>query len=182
MFKKLSRKGKINDGINAKGFFRLNITEDKNGKQTVVGDSGWIKNQITNLGFQNYLAALLGIVSGSKQVAYVALGTGGAPAATDTVLAGEIMSSTQRTTVTPTTIASKTVQFAATFSSANSFLTATSNLSNIGLFATTTTSDTLFAGNTYKFLRQLAVMLVSKFCKFGGILNFEGIPSQALAY
>lgn len=150
MSKRMSRKNSaVTDGLSAKGYFRLNITEDKNGKQVVVGDSGWVKNQITNLGFQNYLAALLGAVAGSKQVAYVALGTGGAPATTDTTLAGEIMASTQRTTVTPTTIASKTVQFAATFSSANSFLTASSNLSNIGLYATTTTSDTLFAGNTY---------------------------------
>ena len=150
MSKKMSRKGSLTkDGVSAKGYFRLNITEDKDGVQKVVGDSGWVKNQITNLGFQNYLAALVGAVAGSKQVGYVALGTGGAPAAGDTVLAGEIMASTQRTAVTPTTIASKTVQFAATFSSANSFLTASSNLSNIGLFNTTTTSDTLFAGNTY---------------------------------
>jgi len=150
MSKRLSRKDSVaREGVSAKGYFRLNITEDRNGKQVVVGDSGWVKNQITNLGFQNYLSALLGVVTGSKQVNYVALGTGGAPAATDTTLAGEIMASTQRTAVTPTTIASKTIQFAATFSSANSFLTGTSNLSNIGLFATTTTSDTLFAGNTY---------------------------------
>jgi hypothetical protein len=40
----------------------------------------------------------------------------------------------------------------ATFASANSFITATASISNIGLFQTsgpTTASGTLYAGNTY---------------------------------
>ncbi len=128
-----------------KGFFRLNIEEG--GK--IIGDSGWVENQITNLGYLNYLVKLIGNSSGSVQVGFVALGTGGAPGATATTLPGEIMSSTQRKSVTFGTVNSTTAQFTATFASSDSFLSASSDLSNIGLFAATTTNDTLFAGNTY---------------------------------
>lgn len=136
---------KIKEGIRVKGFFRVNIEED--GK--IVGDSGWKENLVTNQGFQLYLADNIGKSTGSKQIAYVALGSGGAPSAADTTLAGEIMSSTQRKAVTYANVSSKTAQFTATFASSDSFITAASNISNIGLFATTSTSDTLFAGNTY---------------------------------
>lgn len=132
------------DEVKARGFFRVHLVE--NGR--VVGDSGWRKNQVVNLGFQDYLCKTLGGMSGSKTISHVALGTGGAPAASDTSLAGEIMSSTQRVTVSPSTIASKTLQMTAAFASSNSFLTATANLSNIGLF-NTSTAGTLFAGNTF---------------------------------
>lgn len=136
---------KTKENLKVKGFFRINIEE--NG--SVIGDSGWQENLVTNLGFQLYLCDNIGKSSGSKQIAYVALGSGGAPIAADTVLAGEIMSSTQRKAVTYANVSSKTAQFTATFASSDSFITAASNISNIGLFATTSTNDTLFAGNTY---------------------------------
>lgn len=146
-----SKKSKINkDSVKVKGFFRLNITEqDINGNEVVVGDSGWRQNLVTNDGFKLYLCDNIGKSSGSKQIGYVALGTGGAPSASDTTLAGEVMSSTQRKAVTYSNVSSKTAQFTATFSSSDSFVTAAYNISNIGLFATTSTSDTIFAGNTY---------------------------------
>lgn len=139
------KKKKINDGINVKGFFRINVEED--GK--IIGDSGWLQNQVVDLGFKLYLCDNVGKSSGSKQIGYVALGTGGAPAASDTGLAGEIMSSTQRKAVTYANVSSKTARFTATFASSDSFVTTAYNISNIGLFATTTTGDTLFAGNTF---------------------------------
>lgn len=132
-----------NDGIKVKGMFRVNITED--GK--VVGDSGWKKNQITNLGFNQYLVGSLGNISG-KAVTHAALGTGGAPAASDTSLAGE--QSVRAALTNATSSSSKTLRNTATFSSANSFVTASKNISNIGLFNTSTAAGgTLFAGNTY---------------------------------
>ena len=139
---------KIKSAIKVRGFFRINILKDRDGKEIIVGDSGWMKNQVVNLGFQDYLCQTLAGMAGSKTVSYVALGTGGAPAAADTGLAGEIMSSTQRKTVSPSTIASKTVQFTAAFASSASFLSAAANLSNIGLF-NTSSGGTIFAGNTY---------------------------------
>jgi len=136
---------KTKDTIKVRGFFRIQITEDGKG---IIGNSGWKKNQVTNLGFEQYLCQTLGGMAGSKTVSHIALGTGGAPAAGDTSLAGEIMSSTQRKTVSPSTIASKTLQMTAAFASSDSFLTAAANLSNVGLFNTSTTG-TLFAGNTF---------------------------------
>lgn len=141
---------KIQDGIKVHGFFRVNIIEHKpDGKEKIVGDSGWVKNQVVNLGFQDYLCKSLAGASGSKTVTHIALGTGGAPAAADTSLAGEIMGSTQRKTASTSISSSKTLQFTAAFASSDSFLTGTSNLSNIGLFNTTSTNATLFAGNTF---------------------------------
>lgn len=125
-----------------KGMFRVTISE-KDG--TIVGDSGYHTNLITNVGFQNFLSALLGNTTGSIQVSHLALGTGGAPIATDTTLSGEVQ---KRQAVTVAVNSSKTVQFTGTFSSSNSFVTASANISNIGLFGTSS-GGTLFAGNTY---------------------------------
>lgn len=136
------------DGIKAKGMFRLQLTEDINGETKIVGDSGWKSNQITNLGFNDFLVSALGGISGSSQVTYMALGSGGVPVATATSLSGEVQVRAAVTAATSST--SKSVQFTATFSSANSFVTNTQNISNIGLFATSTQAGgTLFAGNTY---------------------------------
>ncbi len=135
----------MNTAIQAKGFFHLQIEED--GK--IVGDSGWQENQVTNLGFLNYLVKLIGASAGSVQIGFVALGTGGTVAAAGTTLPGEIMSSTERLAVTFGNVASTTAQFTATFASTNSFISAEADISNIGLYAATTTNDTLFAGNTY---------------------------------
>lgn len=141
-------KGATKEGIKVRGFFRVQILDGDNKTGKVVGDSGWRENLVVNLGFQDYLCKTLAGSSGSKTISHVALGTGGAPVAADTSLAGEIMSSTQRVTVSPSVVSSKTIQFTAAFASANSFLTASANLSNIGLF-NTSTAGTLFSGNTY---------------------------------
>lgn len=133
------------EGLRAKGLYRVQIDEDG----TIVGDTGWKENQITNLGFNLFLVSTLGAIAGSAQVKAMALGTGGYPNATDTILAGEISGSTARLTVTAaTSTSSKTVQFTGTFQSGNSFLGGSSNISNIGLF-NTTQGGTLFAGNTF---------------------------------
>jgi hypothetical protein len=136
---------KIIDHVTARGFFRLQLTED--GK--VVGDSGWKKNLITNLGYQNYIVGSLGAIAASSQVSYFALGTGGAPIATDTSLAGELTDAAGcRFTVTPSAVSSKTLQM--TGSLASNVITANRSISNVGIFAVSTTSaGTIFAGNTY---------------------------------
>lgn len=134
------------DGVRARGFYRLQIMED--GK--VKGDSGWKENMVVNLGFQDYLAASLGAVSGSKQIFYAMLGTGTAPASNGTALEGELTDAAScRCLVTPTTIASKTVQFAFTLSS--NVITAAKTIQNVGLInhSSTATAGTIFSGNTY---------------------------------
>lgn len=133
-------------GVRIRGFFRVQITDE--GK--VVGDSGWRENQVTNLGIQDYLVSPLMGAAG-KSVSHIALGTGGAPASNATSLSGELTHvADARKTVSTSVVASRTAQFTAAFNSADSFITASVNISNIGLFNTSTTAaGTLFAGNTY---------------------------------
>lgn len=141
------------ESIKIRGFTRVHIF-DQDG--SLVGDSGWLQNQITNLGVQQYLAYALGSIAGSKYVSHIVLGTGGAPASDATTLSGECVGTASgapgslRQAVTAASSGSTAVQFTATFSSSNSFVTATQNISNIGLFNTAAyTTGTLFAGNTY---------------------------------
>lgn len=128
--------------VTIKGMYRVQITKD--GK--LIGDSKWMENLVVNLGFNQYLVSTLGAIAGSKQLSHAALGTGAAPAAADTTLAGEVE---VRTTVTAaTSSSSKTLRLTATFGSSDSFVTNNQNISNIGLF-NTSSGGTIFAGNTY---------------------------------
>lgn len=134
-----------NDGIKARGRFRLQITED--GK--VVGDSGWRKNQITNDGFNEYLVKNLADGLTGVDVTHITLGTGGVPNVTATTLPGEALEASKRATVTAaSSSSSKTVRFTATFESSDGFVTTNTNISNVGL-VNSVTSGSLFAGNTY---------------------------------
>ena len=132
------------DHIKLRGFFKVQITE----KGKVVGDSGWCQNTLTNVGFQDYLCALLGNTPGSKQIGYVALGTGTAPNATHATLDGEVGSSTERKAPTVAIVGSKTLRFTATFGSSDSFIAATTNLRNIGLYSNSSGIG-LFSGSIY---------------------------------
>lgn len=132
-----------NDGMKIKGFFRLQITED----DEIVGDSGWTENQITNEGIRDFLARLLAGIASSKQVSHAALGTGGAPASDATTLPGELAEGV-RDALSAETSGSTAIRFTGTFASADNFVTATRDISNIGLFDSST-GGTLFAGNTY---------------------------------
>lgn len=136
-----------NEGVKARGFYRLQI-RDEDGK--VSGDSGWRENTVVNLGFDQYLCQTLGGMAGSKTVSHAMLGTGTAPGAAATSLDGEITDvAGTRCAVTPTTIASKTVQFAFTLNSG--VYTANKTIQNVGLInhSSTATAGTIFAGNTY---------------------------------
>lgn len=173
--------------VGVRGFYRVHIT---NPDGSLHGDSGWRENVVTNEGFRNFMARLLGGISGSSQITHAAIGTGGAPAVTDTTLAGE--QSVRAAITAATSSTSKAVVFTATFDSAVSFVTATKNISNIALAATSTAAAaTIFAGAAYassscatnqnvKHLRHLLVTASSKLNKFGGYLfSLEAIPSQA---
>jgi len=148
---KKTAQGGVKTPVAVRGFYRLHVLEpNANGELQVVGDSGWRENQVTNEGFRNYLARLLGGISGSSQITHLALGTGGAPAASDTSLSGELTdAATCRVSVTAaTSSSSKAVTFTGTL--ASGITTASHNISNIGLFATSTTnSGTIFAGAAY---------------------------------
>lgn len=131
--------------IGIRGFYRVHI---QNPDGSLAGDSGWRENQITNEGFRNFMARLLGGISGSSQITHAALGTGGAPAASDTTLAGE--QSVRAAVTAATSSTSKAVVFTATFDSAASFVTATKNISNVALAATSTAgAATIFCGAAF---------------------------------
>ena len=143
----------LQQGIKLKCFSRVQIV---NPDGSIAGDSGLVgPNLLTNLGIQNFLAGAVMGNAASKQVSWMALGTGGLVASDGTTLPNEVMSSTQRVSITSKVFSSRTLQAGsgtqylyATFTSG--FLTgAGSNLSNIGLYAASTTNDTLFCGNTY---------------------------------
>lgn len=144
----MAKKTSSSDGVALRGFFRVQVTGDGR----VVGDSGWQENTVTNLGINQYLVNwLLGDTGSGKSVTHMALGTGGTAAAADTSLSGEVGdTSAGRAAVSTSVVSSKTAQFTAAFNSANSFITASKNISNVGLFNTSTTqAGTMFAGNTF---------------------------------
>jgi len=129
------------DGIKLRGFFRVQIEDEQDG---IVGDSGWQENVITNLGFLNVVNQLGTSLTGSKH-SHLALGSGGAPATNATSLGGEVE---VRAALTAASSGSTALQMTATFASAASFVTNTQNISNIGVFGTST-GGTLLSGNTY---------------------------------
>ncbi len=143
-----------NDTIKLRGFFHIQITEDlSSGGVKVVGDSGWVENTVVNTGFRDYLVDHI-IGSNEKFVKYAALGTGAAPGVTDTGIAGELQHATNNNRVLITggtsIVASKTAQFTGQFASSASYVTASADISNIGLFnEQSDTGADLFAGNTY---------------------------------
>jgi len=135
------------ENTKVRGMFRLQITED----DQVVGDSGWRQNTITNAGFSRYLSYVFAGSTGSAQISHAALGTGGAPGAGDTTLAGEVTHAAgSRDAVTKATSSdSKAVRYTGTFAS-DTHNTTTVNIANIGLFQqSNTNSATIFAGATY---------------------------------
>ena len=132
-----------NDLVGVRGFYHVHIV-DPDG--TIVGDSGWHENQVTNLGFNKYLVSALGSISGSLYVSHVGLGTGSVPGAADTTLDGEV--GTRQAVTAATTTGSKTAHFTATFAAGWHSSGSAHNIANIGLFNSLTTG-TVFAGNTY---------------------------------
>lgn len=182
----------VKEGTRIEGFSRVRI-RDGDGK--IVGDSGWCgPNQIVNYGFRYYLCALLANTTGSKQVKYVSLGEGTAPASNATSLESECSGTNNvplRKAVAAASSGSTTEEFTATLGSSDSFVTATESIANIGLFFATTSNDTLFAGNTYTSSscasnqdvkrRHLSVMIKSNLLKFRETLEYiKTILSQAL--
>ncbi len=126
------------------GFFRVRLGESKDGKTLVVGASGWDKNEVTTLGFQNYICALMGDLAGSKQIEMMIVGTGTAPNVTHTALDGETM----RQTCGRATLASKTLQATLAIASTD-HPGLTPTIQNLGLIENTVSAGTLFSGGTF---------------------------------
>jgi hypothetical protein len=141
------RSQEVGENTHPDGWFRLQITED--GK--IVGDTGWRKNQITDLGAQHYLVEhLLGDTGNRKNVTHLAIGTGTSPGAAATTLDGEIGASSNRIQITANTtvVGSRTAQWTAQFGSAAYAASLPATIQNLGLYYTSN-GGTLFAGQTF---------------------------------
>jgi hypothetical protein len=129
------------DTMRVRGFMRLQVVEAQSGK--IVGDSGWHRNVVVNLGFQDYICAAIGAVAGSKQVSYMAIGTGTKPGATADSLDGETGA---RVTTSNSVVSSKTLQSTCQF--AGSDMGGTCTIQNVAL-ANTSAAGTILCGTTY---------------------------------
>jgi hypothetical protein len=131
------------------GFTRVQLKED--GK--LVGDSGWSHNMIVNTGLQVFIMGSLGAIAGSAQVGAMAVGTGGAPASTDTSIAGEYGGTAKRIAVTCATtlrtasLTANTMRWTGSWGS--SLNSGASNISNIGLFNVSSAQGSMLCGNSY---------------------------------
>lgn len=123
--------------------------EERDGKKVVVGDSGWCKNTVTDLGFQHYIVETVGAIAGSSQASFLALGTGTAPGAAATNLPNELTDAAGcRMAVSPSVVSSKTLRVTGSLNS--NVITAARTIQNIGIFAVSTTAaGSILAGNTY---------------------------------
>jgi len=133
---------RVKDCLKVKGFARFQMVDGKSGR--VLGEATpWIQNQVVNLGFQDYICASIGAVAGSKQISYMAIGTGTVPGAADTSLDGETGS---RATTSNLVVSSKTLQMTCQF--AGTDMASTCTIQNVALFASSA-AGTLCAGITY---------------------------------
>lgn len=135
----------MKDSLAVKGFLRLKIGHEKNGFTIVDGDSGWIQNQIVNLGWQDYILASIGGVSGSKQVGRAILGTGGAPASNATAVPNETARSSSINAVTS---GSFTLRFTTQWASGD-HPGGTPDINVAGLINDTASGGTILCGQSF---------------------------------
>uniref|UniRef100_A0A7V3JA87 Uncharacterized protein n=1 Tax=candidate division CPR3 bacterium TaxID=2268181 RepID=A0A7V3JA87_UNCC3 len=122
---------------------KIGLNRD-DGKVDVLGDSGWVENTVTNDGLNNYIAASVGAVAGSKQFLYMVLATQtAAVSATATSLSGEVAN---RKAVSASTIATGTFQATASWSSSD--ITTQYTIGAVGMY-NTSSGGTLGAGQTF---------------------------------
>lgn len=147
-----NKQSAVGDMLRVKGFYRMKIGEPIDAQGTIGkadGDTGWRNNLIVNGGYVSFLQFAIIASAASKTATHAALGTGGAPAASDVTLAGELTDAAAcRCALTTGTTGSKTVSF--TFTLNSNIITASHNISNVGLFnGSTTNAGSFFAGASY---------------------------------
>jgi len=130
---------KKHDNCAIKGFFRVQIRDKATGK--IVGDSGYIQNQITNYGMEKCFVGGPAGTADTVQIVGAMLGSGAEPAATATSLDGS--NTDYYSTVAETINNSTQAAFSQTFDGTLGAAT----IANVGLFAASTGS--LICGQTY---------------------------------
>ncbi len=124
-----------------RGFTRLQITDKKTGK--VIGDTGYLKNTITNYGFANCLVASPIKATGSIQVAGILLGSSGDAIATNATKLGASLSKYYSTVAISSVVASLTARLSASFDGTLDAVT----LKEVGLLSVS--NGSLICGNTF---------------------------------
>lgn len=131
--------------VRIRGFSRVQLSETgPDGKQRIVGDSGWMKNTITNDGLNNYIAARIGSLTQGKNPANLQLATQTAAMnATQESLTGETR---VRKVLTASTVATGTLRMTASWSSSDN--TAAITIGAIGVY-NISSAGTLGSGATF---------------------------------
>lgn len=131
--------------VRIRGFSRIQLGETlPNGKQKIVGDSGWVKNTITNDGLDNYIAARIGSLSQGKNPQNLQLATQTAAMnATQESLIGETR---VRKILTASTVATGTLRMTVSWSSTDN--TAAITIGAIGVY-NVSSAGTLGSGATF---------------------------------
>lgn len=140
------KRDEVFESIRVRGFCRVQagVRDKASGRLRIVGDSGWIKNTITNDGRNSYIAATVGAVAGSKVVSHLQLATQStAVDATQTALTGETR---VRKALTASTLATGTLRMTASWSSSDN--TAAITIGSIGVY-NTSSGGTLGSGQTF---------------------------------
>ena len=141
-----NRREPVFESVRVRGFCRVQagVRDKKTKRLRIVGDSGWIKNTITNNGRDQYIAATVGAVAGSKVVSHLQLATQStAVDATQTALVGETR---VRKALTASTLATGTLRMTASWSSSDN--TAAVTIGSIGVHNHLTTG-TMGSGQTF---------------------------------
>jgi hypothetical protein len=136
----MARRKSSGNKIAIKGFFRLQIKDKQTGK--VVGDTGYIENQITNYGMANCFVGGPAAAADSVQINGAVLGSGTDPASNATALDGSL-GTDYYSTVAEAINGSTQAQFTQSYDNSYGAIT----LANIGLLAANTGS--LIAGKTF---------------------------------
>jgi hypothetical protein len=139
----------IKDSSKPAGFFRLNIVEEKSGRKMVVGDSGWCKNTLTNLGVQHYMVERMASIAGSMVVSYAGMGSSGSVQAADTNISSPAAVNRNSFAVVGSVQASRTLRYTG---SVQSNIYPATTIANVGLFAdsaTTNATGSIFCGQTF---------------------------------
>jgi hypothetical protein len=148
--KRSRKRGPVHSAIHVRGFARIQAGErSPDGRLRIVGDSGWIRNTITNTGRDLYIAATVGAVSGSRQVSHLVLATQStAVDVTATALVGETRARKQ---LTSTYLSTGTLRMTASWSSTDNAAAIT--IGSIGIYNHLTTG-TLGSGQSFTTLTQ----------------------------
>jgi hypothetical protein len=137
----MRRKSERQSKVKVVGLFRGQLVDPKTGK--VCGDTGWVKNKLTNAGLTQ-LALLIGGGAGGYAVTYMAAGTqASAVDMSQTDLVGRTHSFV---TAAPTTSGTCTATFTVDFGSAS--LSASCSVGAVGLYKTNS-AGSLIACQTF---------------------------------